>query len=232
MAKKADHEPWKTLATGFPPINGVYPPNVMPEEILSDHPERLRAVLCSGANPLRSYADTTEYEKAFKKLDLLVTCEVAMSETAQLSHYVLPVRTPFEAWSTTMFQWNYPEIFFQMRRPLIEPEGEQLEGGQIYTRLADRMGLIPEIPQELYDAAKKGRLEFAAAMLDYFQAEPKAMKVVPFILAKTLGQEMGSANLAVLWGLLNTLPRHSQENAARAGFTPGPILGEEIFQVL
>jgi anaerobic selenocysteine-containing dehydrogenase len=58
------------------------------------------------------------------------------------------------------------------------------------------------------------------------------MKTMPFILAKTLGQEMGSANLAVLWGLLNTLPTHSQENAARSGFTPGPILGEEIFQAL
>jgi len=61
--KRGDKEPWKTLATDFPPINGVYPPNVMPEEILSDHPERLRAVICSGANPLRSYADTTAYAR-------------------------------------------------------------------------------------------------------------------------------------------------------------------------
>jgi anaerobic selenocysteine-containing dehydrogenase len=223
---------WKTLATGFPAINGVYPPNVMPEEILSDHPERLRAVLCSGANPLRSYADTTAYEKAFAKLDLLVTCEVAMSETARLSHYVLPVRTPFEAWSTTLFQWNYPEIFFQMRRPVIEPEGEQLEGGQIYTRLADRLGLVPEIPQELYDAAKTGRLEFAAAMVSYFQSEPRAMKAVPFVLAKTLGPELGSAHLALLWGSLMTASKSFQENAARVGFDPGPAMGEEIFSAV
>ena len=155
-----------------------------------------------------------------------------MSETAQLSHYVLPVRTPFEAWSTTLFQWNYPEIFFQMRRPLIEPEGEQLEGGQIYTRLADRMGLIPEIPRELYDAAKKGRLAFAAAMLDYFQTEPKAMKAIPFILARTLGQELGSAHLAILWGSLMTASKRFQENAARVGFTPGPTMGDEIFTAL
>jgi anaerobic selenocysteine-containing dehydrogenase len=55
---------------------------------------------------------------------------------------------------------------------------------------------------------------------------------MPFILAKTLGEEMGSANLAALWGLLNTLPKHARENAARAGFTPGLTLGEEIFQAL
>jgi anaerobic selenocysteine-containing dehydrogenase len=228
--RKGKREIWKTLATGFPPINGVYPPNVMPEEILSDHPERLRAVLCSGANPLRSYADTTEYEKAFKKLDLLVTCDVVMSETARLSHYVLPVRTPFEAWSTTLFQWNYPEVFFQMRPPVVEPEGEQLEGGQVYTRLAERLDLLPEIPAKLYSAAKKDRMEFAAAMFEYFQSKPEAMKVVPFILAKTLGEAMGSAHLAVLWGSFMTGSQSFQENAARAGFTPGPSMGEDIFK--
>ena len=30
------------------------------------------------------------------------------------------------------------------------------------------------------------------------------MKVMPFVLAKTLGEELGSANLAALWGLLMT----------------------------
>ena len=64
-------------------IMGVFPPNVVPEEILNDHPERLRAVLCSSSNPLRSYADTTAYEKAFSQLELLVTCELAMTETGR-----------------------------------------------------------------------------------------------------------------------------------------------------
>jgi anaerobic selenocysteine-containing dehydrogenase len=68
--------------------------------------------------------------------------------------------------------------------------------------------------------------------MNFIQAQPQAMNAMPFILAKTLGREMGSANLATLWGLLNTLPKHSQENASRAGFTPGPTLGEEIFQSL
>ena len=69
---------------------------LMPEEILSDHPERLRAVYVSGSNPLRSYADTTAYEQAFKRLDLLVTAEMAMTETAVLSHYILPSRSGYE----------------------------------------------------------------------------------------------------------------------------------------
>ncbi|MBC8246398.1 MAG: molybdopterin-dependent oxidoreductase, partial [Deltaproteobacteria bacterium] len=155
-----DTRTWRTVATDFPAIMGVFPPNVMPEEILSDHPERLRAVIIGQSNPLRSYADTTAYEKAFKHLDLLVTAELAMTETAQLSHYVLPARSGYESWDGTFFPWTYPEIFFQMRRPIIQPEGEPLEVSQFMTQLADKLGLIPEIPDSLFEAAKGDRLQF------------------------------------------------------------------------
>jgi anaerobic selenocysteine-containing dehydrogenase len=227
-----DPRTWRTVATDFPAIAGVFPPNVMPEEILSDNPERLRAVICGQSNPLRSYADTSCYEKAFKRLDLLVTAELAMTETAQLSHYVLPARSAYESWDGTFFPWTYPEIFFQMRRPVVEPEGESLEVSQIYTRLADRLGLIPEIPDSLYAAAKGDRLKFGMALMNFAQSEPRAMQVMPFVLAKTLGKELESANLAALWGLLMTAPKQFQENAARAGFTPGMTLGENVFKAI
>ena len=89
---------WRTVATDYPVIANAYPPNVMPEEILTDHRDRLRAVIVSTANPLRSYADTSAYEEACKKLDLLVTVELSMTETAVLSHYVLPARSGYESW--------------------------------------------------------------------------------------------------------------------------------------
>ena len=227
-----DPKAWRTLATNFPAIVGTYPPNVMPEEIMSDHPERLRAVLIAGSNPLRSYADTTAYEQAFSQLDLLVTVELAMTETAALSHYVLPARSAYESWDGTFFPHTYPEVFFQMRRPIIKPEGEPVEAGEVWVRLADRMGLIPPVPDELHQAASKGRSEFGQALMKYLQANPKAAAMMPFILAKTLGRVLGSVNLAALWGILQTMPKSTRENAARVGFKPGPLMGEEIFQAI
>ncbi|MCX5857796.1 MAG: molybdopterin-dependent oxidoreductase, partial [Deltaproteobacteria bacterium] len=221
---------WRTLATNLPPVTGVFPPNAMPEEILSDHPERLRAVLVSGSNPLRSFADTTAYEKAFKRLDLLVTVELAMTETAVLSHYILPSRSGYESWDAAFFALTFPEIFFQMRRPIIEAEGEPLELGEIHLRLADRMGLIQSIPNSLYKAAEEGHAAFGLALMDYVQKEPAAMKAMPFVLGKTLGKAMGSVHLASLWGLLQTVPKNFRKNAVRAGFSPGMGLGEELFQ--
>ena len=225
-----DPKVWRTVTTNSFPVCGSFPPNVMPEEILSDHPERLRAVMVSGLNPLRSYADTTAYEKAFQRLDLLVTAEIAMTETATLSHYVLPSRTGYESWDGTFFPVTYPGIFFQMRRPIIDPEGEPLEQGEIDLRLADKLGLIPPIPETLYKAAFENRAAFGKVLMEYAAKEPRALKAMPFILGKTLGKAMGSVHLAALWGMLQVAPKSFHENAARAGYKPGPALGEEIFQ--
>ncbi|HOW82985.1 MAG TPA: molybdopterin-dependent oxidoreductase [Spirochaetota bacterium] len=227
-----EEKTWRTVETGFPALCGLFPPNVMPEEIMSSKPDRLRAVMCCQANPLRSFADTTAYEQAFSNLDLLVVCDVAMTETAAMAHYVLPARTGYESWDGTFFPWTWPEIYFQMRRPVVEPEGEPLELGEIHMRIADSMGFIPEIPQSLYAAAKENRLKFGMELINYVKDNPSAMKVMPFIVMKTLGGEMGSGNLANLWAMLMNAPGGFKKSAVRAGFPKGPLIGEEIFKAI
>ena len=224
-----DPKTWKTVMTNIPLIMGVFPPNVMPEEIDNDHPERIRALIVSGSNPLRSYADTRAYEKAFAKLDLLVTIEVAMSETAVLSHYVLPARSGYEKWDGTFFQWGYPDYYFDMRRPVLQPDGEQVEEATIYVELAERLGMIPDYPPKLRELAGD-RPRFGLALMEYIQANPKAEPWLAFILAKTLGEELGSKNLAALWGLLARFPMMHAKDVARAGYKVGPLTGEELFR--
>lgn len=221
---------WRTVATDmFPAAAGFYPPAVVPEEILNDHPERLRAILVNGCNPLRSYPDTRAYEEAFAALDLLVVTDIVMSETARFAHYVLPSRTMYECWDGTFFPWSYPEVYFQMRQPLVEPPGECLEPSEIFTRLADKMGLVPDIPKEVVDAAGSSRPVFGAALMQWVSREPSVRKAMPFILAKTLGEQLSSANKSALWGMLMTLPRDAKENGARAGFPAGLHQGELMY---
>ena len=224
-----DPRTWRTVATNIPLIMGVFPPNVMPEEIDNDHPQRLRGLIVSGSNPLRSYADTNAYEKAFAKLDLLVTIEVAMSETAVLSHYVLPAKSGYEKWDGTFFQWHYPDYYFNMRQPVVEVEGEQEEEAALFMGLADRLGLIPDYPLKLRELAGD-RLRFGVALMEYIQSNPKAEPWLPYILAKTLGEELGSGHLAALWGLLARYPMMHPEEVARAGYQVGLTTGEELFK--
>ena len=224
-----DPKTWKTVMTNIPLIMGVFPPNVMPEEIDNDHPQRIRALIVSGSNPLRSYADTEAYEKAFKKLDLLATIEVAMSETAVLSQYVLPARSGYEKWDGTFFQWGYPDYYFDMRRPVVQADAEQVEEAAIFVGLAERLGMIPDYPSKLRELAGD-RLSFGLALMEYIRANPKAEPWLPYILAKTLGEELGSKNLSMLWGLLARFPMMHQEDVTRAGYKVSPLTGEEMFR--
>jgi len=227
-----DPETWRTVETNFPAIMGYFPPNVVPEEILSGRKERLRALIVSGSNPLRSYADTGAYERALKTLDLLVTIEVVMSETAQLSHYVLPARSAYEKWDAAFFSITFPEVFFQLRAPVCEPVGEPLEEGEIFTRLAEAMGILPEIPEELMRRAREERSRFAVELLQYVGSDKRAARFLPFVVAKTLGRHLGSAHLSALWGLLMMYPRHAGEDMERAGHELSPLAGEALFRKL
>ncbi len=228
-----DPNTWRTQTTDIPAIQGMFPPNVMPEEILNDHPDRLRAVITQNANPLRSYADTTAYEEAFAKLELLVTTEIAMSETAALSHYVLPSKSAYESWDSTIFSMHFPEVYFQMRRPVVEPEGEQLEAGEIYTRLAEAMGLVPELPDSLFQAAESGDgKRYRDTLMAYVMENPSSAGALPFIVAKTLGKSMGSSHLAALCAILQVRSETLMAEAERAGFAMGPDQGLEMFQAI
>jgi anaerobic selenocysteine-containing dehydrogenase len=230
--REREAQAWRTVATDFFPITNLYPPNAMPEEILNDRADRLRTVIVSGANPLRSFADTSQYEKAFGALDLLVTVDIAMTETAALSHYVLPALSAYESYDTG-WAHGFPDVFMQVRHPVVEPQGEQLEAAEIFTRLADALGLVPEIPEAMQSAADSGdRLRFGAELMTFVAEHPDAARGMHYILAKTLGRSLGSVNQASVWATMNTLPPWAQEKAARAGFTPGPTMGDEMFQTI
>lgn len=232
-ADERNPKTWRTVTTNLPPAAaGAFPPAVMPEEILSDHPERLRAVYVSACNPLRAYPDTTAYERAFAQLDLLVVNDIVMSETARLAHYVLPCRTFYESWDGTFFPLTFPEVYFQLRRPIVQPPESCLEASQIFTRLADRLGLIPDIPPEVQAAADGDRMAFGARLMAWAAKEPRALAAMPFVLAKTLGEQWDSAAKAALWGVFMTAPKAFRDNAVRAGWAAGPDLGDRIFQAL
>ena len=232
-ADERDEKTWKTLISKMPPAAaGSFPASVLPEEILNDHPEKIRNVIVAACNPIRSWPDTKALTKAFENLDLVVVADIVMSETARLADYVLPCRTFYECNEATFFPWSYPEIYFQMRRPVVEPENDSLEASQILTMLADKLGLVPEIPDEVMKAASEDRMTFGAKLMEWLGNNPQHLSSVMFILAKTIGKELNSASLGALWGLLMTAPKDFRKNAQRIGFEKGLDLGDRVFQAV
>ena len=52
--------------TGAPVIGGLMPCNVIPDEILTDHPDRFRAMIVESSNPAHSLADSQRFREALR----------------------------------------------------------------------------------------------------------------------------------------------------------------------
>lgn len=147
-------EPERALVSGIPAIRalgnyGMFSPNLFPEEVLVEHPERIRAVIVEGSNPLLSFADTHRWREAFDALELKVVIDPAFTETAALADYVLPTPVGYEKWEVCGFPKSYPEIYGQLRPPILAPPPQALPEPEIYARLAEHMKLFGPAPRIL-----------------------------------------------------------------------------------
>lgn len=230
----------RTAYHGMHPIAGIYPPNILPDEILHAGEKRVRAVFVDSANPALTYANTGAYERAFQSLELLVVIDVALSETARLAHYVLPAASQFEKWEATGFNLEFPENAFHLRHPLFPPQGESLPEPEIYTRLLEKMGLIPKSFPLLERIA---RLEPAASgHLGYMSAVGATLarhkEWIPFaasIVYRTLGKAL-PGNAAAAAPLLPLSIGYANEHYAavkRAGHKGNRLtLGSVFFKAI
>jgi len=114
----------RTCVAGISSIRGLLPPNALPEEILDAGEERVRALFVEACNPICSYADAKRMTEAFEQLELLVVIDPAMIEPARMAHYVLPPPIGYEKWEASSFAKGYPEVYFHLRRPVLQPPPE------------------------------------------------------------------------------------------------------------
>ncbi len=148
----------RTPVTGSPIIGGLMPSNAVPQEILTDHPDRFRAMIVESSNPAHSIADSHAVTRAFAELELLVVIDVAMTETARLAHYVLPAATQFEKVEATFFNLEFPHNTFHLRHRLMEPLSGTLPEPEIWARLMRALGVVDEAElAPLRHAAAQGR---------------------------------------------------------------------------
>ena len=221
----------KTPVTGAPIVGGLVPSNAVPQEILTDHPDRIRAMVVESSNPAHSIADSAACRAAFEALELLVVIDVAMTETARLAHYVLPAASQFEKPECTFFNLEFPHNTFQLRHPLFDPLPGTLPEPEIWARLVRALGIVSdEDLRPLHEAAGQGRDAYTAAFFGALAANPMLNKVLPFVLYETLGPTLpdGLAGAAALWGLAQKAFLTYPDAVRRAGHADGNALFDAI----
>lgn len=218
-------------------ITGLLPCNEVPDEILTDHPDRFRAAIIQSANPVHSYANTPRMREAISALEFSVVIDVAMTETARLASYVLPASSQFEKHECTFFSVEFPRNHFHLRHPIVDPLPGTLPESEIHTRLIEELGgLSPNHVKKLKRAAKFGRRIFALSFMWLASRDPQVMKVAPSLLYRTLGPTLNggrSAEGAPFWGLCHQFARKKTKYAKGAGFTGSSFkIGEAMFDKL
>ncbi len=226
----------KSPVTGSRIISGLIPCNVIPEEILTDHPKRFRAMLVEAANPLHSLADTARMREAVDALDFVVVIDVAMTETGRHADYVLPVSTQYEKAEATFFNFEYPHNYFHLRRPLLEPPPGVFSEAELHARLVEAMDALPgETVESLRKAWEQGRAAFRARFLECMASEPGFVAMAPVVLYRAIGDRLPHrlAEGAVLWALAQIAAQRSPESIRRAGIEANDEdLGDALFDAI
>jgi anaerobic selenocysteine-containing dehydrogenase len=215
----------RTPVTGARVIGGLTPCNVIPDEILTDHPKRFRALLVESGNPAHSLADSTRMREAIAALDLVVVIDVAMSETARLADYVLPVASQFEKAEATFFNFEFPHNYFHVRKALMPPLPGLFSEAELHARIVEALGWLPaDAVAQLRAAWSDGRKAFREKFLSLAAASPNLISMAPVLLYRAIGDLLpeGLAEAAGVWGLCQIVAQRNARSLARAGFTGEP----------
>jgi anaerobic selenocysteine-containing dehydrogenase len=222
--------------TGSRIIGGMVACNVIPDEILGDHPKRFRAMLVESANPAHSLADSARMREALAALDLLVVVDVALTETARLADYVLPVASQFEKAEATFFNFEFPKNYFHLRRPLLEPPAGLFSEAELHARLVEALGAMPEgAVLALREAWQEGRAAFRTRFFDLLGGDPTLFPRLPVLLYRAIGDLLPHrlAEGAVVWALCQVAARRQPASIRRAGFAgEPPELGDALFDAI
>jgi len=224
----------RTPVTGARIIGGLTPCNVIPEEILTDHPKRFRAILVEAANPAHSLADTRRMRESLAALELVVVIDVALTETARLADYVLPVASQFEKAEATFFNFDFPRNYFHLRRALLEPPDGLFSEAELHARLVDALGALPhDAVDALRKAWQEGRAAFRGKFMELVAANPRLLPVATVVLYRAIGDLLpkGFAEGAGVWAMCQIAAQRQPASLARAGFD-GPDAGDKLFDAL
>ena len=131
---------WKSRVRGMREFGGELPVSVLAEEILTEGPGRIRAMLTSAGNPVLSTPNGRQVERALGKLDFLVCLDMYINETTAHADIILPPVSPLER-----AHYDLALSLVSVRNqakfslPLFEPAPDARADGEILLDLVERI---------------------------------------------------------------------------------------------
>ncbi|MDX8151814.1 molybdopterin-dependent oxidoreductase [Patulibacter brassicae] len=160
-ARKAGLDTYDTYRSrigDYPEVLGTLPAAVLPDEITTPGPGRLRALVVSSGNPILSCPGGGRLRAALEDLELLVSLDLYLTETNRLADYVLPTTTFLERDDLILNMLPYQlQPFLQWTDAVVPPRGECREEWEILRDLAAELDLVPVSSRALRRLGRVGR---------------------------------------------------------------------------
>jgi anaerobic selenocysteine-containing dehydrogenase len=126
---------------GLTKLGFEMPCNVLADEILTPGEGQVRALINIGGNPIVAFPDQDKMARALADLDLLVSIDVRLAQTAKRSHVVLAPAMCLEREDiSNLSEWWYEEPYARFTEALVEPPGDLIDEYAMLWGLAKRLG--------------------------------------------------------------------------------------------
>ncbi len=113
--------------------------NKTAQEILDAQDPPIRVLWSSCKNPFSQDFDRNKMQKAFDKLEMVVSVEQFFTQTVEQSDIVLPVTTLFEEWTVNVSYWHY---WLALNEQAIAPLHESKSNIEIAAALSAKMNAL------------------------------------------------------------------------------------------
>jgi anaerobic selenocysteine-containing dehydrogenase len=209
----------RSRVSGAPEVLGEYPTGCLAEEIETDGPGRIRALISVASNPVLSAPNGARIAKALGKLDFMVSIDIYRNETTQHADVILPGLSAFEE---SHYDVSFPQLSCRNHAryspPVFTPAGDAQPEWRSLLRIAALLrgetgAMAPAFDLSAFDAklladdlrriAAGVPEALQAAMLDALGREPGPERLLDLALrtgphGDRFGQKPDGLSLAVL----------------------------------
>lgn len=192
---------------------------LLPKAVLTGEPYPVKALIVTAGNPALTMPDSKTYRKALEKLELVVTIDIFMNETAELSDIVLPACSFLEQTGIGGYPVGLMHgiSYIMKRKKVMEPVGESKPDWLIWSELGRKMGYDEYFPWKTDEEMVDHLLEPSKLSLDELEKHPGGLMYAPksYDLYKVKGFRTPSKKIEIYSGTLE-----------EAGFDPLPTFRE------
>jgi anaerobic selenocysteine-containing dehydrogenase len=96
LSPRGNYGRYRSRVRRLPSFGGEFPVSALAEEIETEGPRRVRALVVVAGNPVLSAPNGEQLERALPKLDFMVAIDPYLNETTRHAHVLLPPTTALE----------------------------------------------------------------------------------------------------------------------------------------